>query len=322
MPSRIPHACASPPSATCTAPRTPPARCAASSRRRPRRPTCCCCAATSPTTACPRRPACWPTSWPSSRCRSSPCSATTTSSRAQPDEVRRDPRATPACACSTARRARSHGVGFAGVKGFAGGFGRGALGAWGERRDQAVRQRGDPRGAEARVGARQAAHAAAHRAAALLADRRRRSKASRSEIFPFLGSSRLEEPLLRYPVDAVFHGHAHRGTPEGTHRQRRAGLQRGDAAAEARLSGAAAVPRVRDRAHAGESGRVKRATPVFTARRAAPARSAATARRRARRAAPARRRTSGRRTAARSAARPEVRPQGIVQAGCCVRLNG
>jgi Icc-related predicted phosphoesterase len=35
------------------------------------------------------------------------------------------------------------------------------------------------------------------------------------EIFPFLGSSRLEEPLLRYPVDAVFHGHAHRGTMEG-----------------------------------------------------------------------------------------------------------
>ena len=35
------------------------------------------------------------------------------------------------------------------------------------------------------------------------------------EIFPFLGSSRLEEPLLRYAVDAVFHGHAHRGTLEG-----------------------------------------------------------------------------------------------------------
>jgi Icc-related predicted phosphoesterase len=34
------------------------------------------------------------------------------------------------------------------------------------------------------------------------------------DIFPFLGSSRLEEPLLRYPVDAVFHGHAHRGTME------------------------------------------------------------------------------------------------------------
>lgn len=36
-----------------------------------------------------------------------------------------------------------------------------------------------------------------------------------SEIFPFLGSSRLEEPLLRYPVSVVFHGHAHRGRPEG-----------------------------------------------------------------------------------------------------------
>jgi Icc-related predicted phosphoesterase len=35
------------------------------------------------------------------------------------------------------------------------------------------------------------------------------------EIFPFLGSSRLEDPLNRYPVAAVFHGHAHRGSPEG-----------------------------------------------------------------------------------------------------------
>ena len=35
------------------------------------------------------------------------------------------------------------------------------------------------------------------------------------EIFPFLGCSRLEEPLTRYPVDAVFHGHAHHGTLEG-----------------------------------------------------------------------------------------------------------
>lgn len=35
------------------------------------------------------------------------------------------------------------------------------------------------------------------------------------EIFPFLGCSRLEEPLNRYAVTAVIHGHAHRGTPEG-----------------------------------------------------------------------------------------------------------
>src|SRR5262249_39199916 len=35
------------------------------------------------------------------------------------------------------------------------------------------------------------------------------------EIYPFLGSSRLEEPLNRYQVDAVLHGHAHHGSPEG-----------------------------------------------------------------------------------------------------------
>ena len=29
------------------------------------------------------------------------------------------------------------------------------------------------------------------------------------------GTSRLEEPLIRHPVTAVVHGHAHRGTPEG-----------------------------------------------------------------------------------------------------------
>jgi Icc-related predicted phosphoesterase len=35
------------------------------------------------------------------------------------------------------------------------------------------------------------------------------------EIFPFLGCGRLEEPMARYPVAAVLHGHAHNGTPEG-----------------------------------------------------------------------------------------------------------
>ena len=34
-------------------------------------------------------------------------------------------------------------------------------------------------------------------------------------IFPFLGSSRLEEPLDRYQVTAVFHGHSHHGKAEG-----------------------------------------------------------------------------------------------------------
>ena len=35
------------------------------------------------------------------------------------------------------------------------------------------------------------------------------------EIAPFMGSSRLEEPIGRYPVSCVFHGHAHHGQPEG-----------------------------------------------------------------------------------------------------------
>ena len=35
------------------------------------------------------------------------------------------------------------------------------------------------------------------------------------EIYPFLGSSRLEEPIGRYPVSFVVHGHAHRGQLEG-----------------------------------------------------------------------------------------------------------
>ena len=35
------------------------------------------------------------------------------------------------------------------------------------------------------------------------------------EIFPFLGSSRLEEPIDRYDVSMVFHGHAHNGTHQG-----------------------------------------------------------------------------------------------------------
>jgi Icc-related predicted phosphoesterase len=35
------------------------------------------------------------------------------------------------------------------------------------------------------------------------------------EIFPFLGSSRLAETIDHFEVNVVFHGHAHRGTYEG-----------------------------------------------------------------------------------------------------------
>jgi Icc-related predicted phosphoesterase len=106
------------------------------------------------------------------------------------------------------------GIGFAGVKGFAGGFGRGTLGAWGEGAvkafvQEAVHETMKLESALARLRTRQKV--------ALLhyAPIRETVEGEPLEIFPFLGCGRHEEPLLRYKVSAVFHGHAHRGTFEG-----------------------------------------------------------------------------------------------------------
>jgi len=65
------------------------------------------------------------------------------------------------------------------------------------------------------------------------------------EIFAFLGSSRLAEPLNRYAVTAVFHGHAHHGTPEG-HTTGGSGLQCRGAAAPQDVSRPPAVSSGRD----------------------------------------------------------------------------
>jgi Icc-related predicted phosphoesterase len=106
------------------------------------------------------------------------------------------------------------GVGIVGVKGFAGGFGRASLGAWGEPAIKAFVQEAlneamklESALAKLRMPRRIALLHYSPVAATVTGEP--------VEIFPFLGSSRLEEPLLRYPVDAIFHGHAHRGTPEG-----------------------------------------------------------------------------------------------------------
>ncbi len=106
------------------------------------------------------------------------------------------------------------GVGIAGVKGFAGGFGRGSLGAWGE---PAIKQFVQEALQEALKLESALAKLRTRRRIALLhyAPICATVQGEPVDIFPFLGSSRLEEPLLRYPVDAVFHGHAHRGTLEG-----------------------------------------------------------------------------------------------------------
>ena len=107
-----------------------------------------------------------------------------------------------------------HGIGFAGTTGFAGGFGRGALGSWGEKAiktfvHEAVNEALKLESALAKL-------TTPHRIALLhYAPIRETVEGEPIEIFPWLGSSRLEEPLGRYPVTAVFHGHAHKGSPEG-----------------------------------------------------------------------------------------------------------
>ena len=107
-----------------------------------------------------------------------------------------------------------HGVGIAGTKGFAGGFDRGALGPWGEPMikqfvNEAIQEALKLESALAKL-------RTPHRIAMLhYSPVLGTVQGEPVEIFPFLGTSRLEDPLMRQPVSVVFHGHAHRGTPEG-----------------------------------------------------------------------------------------------------------
>jgi Icc-related predicted phosphoesterase len=106
------------------------------------------------------------------------------------------------------------GVGFAGTKGFAGGFGRATLEPWGEPAVKAFVQAAVDEtlkleSALARLRTPQIV-AVLH-----YAPIQGTVEGEPTELFPFLGCSRLEEPLNRYSVAAVFHGHAHRGAAEG-----------------------------------------------------------------------------------------------------------
>jgi Icc-related predicted phosphoesterase len=106
------------------------------------------------------------------------------------------------------------GIGFAGVKGFAGGFDERSLGPWGE---PAIKRFVHECLDEAlKLEAALARLRTAQRIAILHYSPIRATVVGEPpEIYPFVGSSRLEEPLIRYPVSAVFHGHAHHGSPEG-----------------------------------------------------------------------------------------------------------
>jgi Icc-related predicted phosphoesterase len=107
-----------------------------------------------------------------------------------------------------------HGIGFAGAKGFVGGFGRGTLGPWGEAAVKALVQEALDESLKLESAL---SRLRTDRRVAVLhyAPIRETCTGEPMEIYPYLGCGRLEEPLHRFPVDAVFHGHAHHGAPEG-----------------------------------------------------------------------------------------------------------
>ena len=107
-----------------------------------------------------------------------------------------------------------HDIGFVGAKGFAGGFGERALQPWGEDvLKHFVREAID----EALKLESALAKVQVSRRIVLMhyAPIAQTTYGEPAEIVPFLGSSRLEEALNRYPIVAAFHGHAHHGSLEG-----------------------------------------------------------------------------------------------------------
>ena len=106
------------------------------------------------------------------------------------------------------------GVGFAGVKGFCGGFGERALGPWGE---DAIKRFVQEAVDEAlKLETALARLRTAIRVVVLhYAPIEETVRGEPPQIYPFLGCSRLAEPIDRYHTRAVFHGHAHYGSAEG-----------------------------------------------------------------------------------------------------------
>ena len=106
------------------------------------------------------------------------------------------------------------GVGFAGAKGFGGGFARGTLSSFGEPAIKAFVQEAVD---EAMKLERALQRLDGEQKIAILhySPIRATIDTEPVEIHPFLGSGRLEEPLNRYQVTACVHGHAHAGVAEG-----------------------------------------------------------------------------------------------------------
>jgi Icc-related predicted phosphoesterase len=106
------------------------------------------------------------------------------------------------------------GVGFAGTKGFVGGFGRGVLTAFGEREiKEFVRASID----EALKLERAMSQLRTQKRVVVLhySPIAATVQGEAPEIFPFMGTSRLAEVVDRHGADLVVHGHAHHGQLEG-----------------------------------------------------------------------------------------------------------
>ena len=110
------------------------------------------------------------------------------------------------------------GVGFAGVKGFGGGFDSHILQPWGEEIvkrfvQETLNEALQLEGALARL---QTEHGVKRSVAVLhYAPIHKTVEGEPPEIIPFLGSSRLADSLDRFGVAVAIHAHAHHGSPEG-----------------------------------------------------------------------------------------------------------
>ncbi|WP_274425831.1 metallophosphoesterase family protein [Chelativorans sp. YIM 93263] len=107
-----------------------------------------------------------------------------------------------------------NGVGFAGVKGFAGGFGKRMLGSFGE---PAIKTMVAETVSEAMKLENALRQLETERSLVVLhyAPIPATVEGEPPEVYPFLGSSRFGETIDRFNVSAVVHGHAHHGVHEG-----------------------------------------------------------------------------------------------------------
>lgn len=106
------------------------------------------------------------------------------------------------------------GVGFAGVCGFGGGFGARMLNAWGEPLIKHFVQEAIDHALRLEQ-ALSRLHTPEKVAIMHYSPIRETVVGEDPEIFPFLGSTRLEGPLNRHGATVAVHGHAHAGSPEG-----------------------------------------------------------------------------------------------------------